>query len=62
MSDRLQWVGLDVHASQTTVAVLDKDTGELRRTKLRGAPSTVLGFLDGFDGRVIAVYEAGRPG
>jgi transposase len=62
VSDRIQWVGLDVHASQTTVAVLDKDTGELQRCKLRGAPSMVLGFLDGFEGRVIAVYEAGPTG
>ena len=63
MADAIRWVGLDVHASQTTIAVLDHDTGELSRAKLRGSPDqVVLGFLAGFDGRVIAVYEAGPTG
>jgi hypothetical protein len=51
-----------VHANQTTVAVIDKGTGELSRTKLRGSPGLVLDFLAGFDGRVLAVYEAGPTG
>ncbi len=58
----IRWVGLDVHAAQTTVAVIDKDTGELSRAKLRGSPSKVLDFLENFDGRVVAVYEAGPTG
>ena len=62
MTDAIRWVGLDVHASQTTVAVIDKATGEINRTKLRGAPSTILDFIGGYDGRVIAVYEAGPTG
>ncbi len=63
MADAIRWVGLDVHATQTTVAVLDRDTGELTRAKLRGSPEqVVVGFLAGFDGRVIAVYEAGPTG
>src|SRR2546423_6642467 len=44
------------------MAVIDKDTGELSRCRLRGAPSAVLEFLAGFEGRVIAVYEAGPTG
>ncbi|MFA9272208.1 MAG: transposase [Baekduiaceae bacterium] len=62
MKEAIRWVGLDVHAGQTTIAVLDKSTGELSRTKLLGAPSEVLKFLEGYDGRVIAVYEAGPTG
>ena len=62
MTDAIRWVGLDVHASQTTVAVIDKASGELQRAKLRGSPSTVLDFIAGYDGRVIAVYEAGPTG
>ena len=63
MADAIRWVGLDVHASQTTVAVLDQGTGELSRAKLRGSPETVVpGFLAGFGGRVIGVYEAGPTG
>lgn len=62
MADGIRWVGLDVHAAQTTVAVLEKDTGELSRSKVRGAPGKVLDYLAGFEGRVIAVYEAGPTG
>lgn len=42
MADGIRWVGLDVHAAQTTVAVLDKDTGELRRARVRGGPGKAL--------------------
>lgn len=63
MADAIRWVGLDVHATQTTVAVLDRDSGELTRARLRGSPDkAVVGFLAGFDGLVIAVYEAGPTG
>jgi transposase len=62
VEDAIHWVGLDVHAAQTTVAVIDKATGELHRAKLRGSPSMVLDFIAGYDGRVIAVYEAGPTG
>jgi len=63
LAEATRWVGLDVHAAQTTVAVLDKDSGELTRAKLRGSPEkVVVEFLAGFDGRVIAVYEAGPTG
>ena len=62
MEDAIHWVGLDVHAAQTTVAVIDKASGELHRAKLRGSPSMVLDFIAGYDGRVIAVYEAGPTG
>jgi transposase len=63
VADATRWVGLDVHACQTTVAVLDRDSGELTRARLRGSPErVVLEFLSGFEGRVIAVYEAGPTG
>ncbi len=63
MGDATRWVGLDVHAAQTTVAVLDRESGELTRAKLRGSPDrVVVEFLAGFDGRVLAVYEAGPTG
>jgi transposase len=63
VADAIRWVGLDVHASQTTVAVLDRDSGELTRARLRGSPEqVVVEFLSGFDGRVIATYEAGPTG
>jgi transposase len=63
VADATRWVGLDVHASQTTIAVLDQGTGEISRAKLRGSPEkVVVEFLAGFKGRVIAVYEAGPTG
>jgi transposase len=63
VADAIRWVGLDVHATQTTVAVLDQGTGEISRARLRGAPERVVpGFMAGFEGRVIGVYEAGPTG
>jgi transposase len=63
MVDAIRWVGLDVHATQTTIAVLDQVTGELSRAKLRGSPDKVVpDFLAGLGGRVIGVYEAGPTG
>jgi hypothetical protein len=29
MPDGIRWVGLDVHARESTVAIFDQDTGEL---------------------------------
>jgi hypothetical protein len=34
VADAIRWVGLDVHATQTTVAVIDKVSGELQRAKV----------------------------
>lgn len=63
MADAICWVGLDVHATQTTVAVLDQGTGELSRAKLRGSPDKVVpSLMIGVGGGVIGVYEAGPTG
>ena len=63
MADATRWVGLDVHATQTTIAVLDHGTGEISRAKLRGSPEKVVpDFMAGLGGRVIGVYEAGPTG
>jgi len=62
MSDAIRWVGLDVHANQTTAAVLCQQTGELIRRRLPGGPSESLEFLAAIEGRMIAVYEAGPTG
>jgi hypothetical protein len=45
MSQSISVVGLDVHASQTAIAVVDPLTGELRRARIRGATAEVLAFL-----------------
>jgi transposase len=56
-------VGLDVHMAQTTDAVLDPVTGELRVQRLRGEPARVVpAFLEELDRPVAAAYEAGPTG
>jgi transposase len=55
-------VGLDVHARQTHVAVLDPGSGELRASRLRMAPVEVVAVLEGLGPGVVAVYEAGPTG
>lgn len=62
MLEAIRWVGLDVHASQTTATVLCQDTGELIRRRIPGGSSEALAFLASIDGRVRAVYEAGPTG
>jgi transposase len=54
-------VGLDVHAEQTCVAILDQATGELRKTRLRVRPPQVVDYLATL-GPLHAVYESGPTG
>jgi transposase len=56
------FVGLDVHVSGVAAAVLDAQSGELRRRRLRADPEAVLDFLAGLPGPLRAVYEAGPSG
>jgi transposase len=56
------WVGLDVHAHRCHVALVDAETGELRRRRLEGPPTSVLDVLIALPGPVRAVYEAGPTG
>ena len=57
------FAGLDVHATQTHVGVLDARTGELVRRRLRGEPArAVISFLEELGPGGRAVYEAGPPG
>src|SRR5437870_12445605 len=62
MSEGIRWVGLDVHAFRTAVAVLDTATGELVKRTVMGRPHEVVPFLEGLEGPVRAVYEAGPTG
>jgi transposase len=62
MAKAMTIVGLDVHARQSHAAVLDQATGELRVSKLVGAPEEVVPFLAGLRVPVLAVYEAGPTG
>jgi len=55
-------VGLDVHVSGTRAAVLDFDSGELRKQRLSGRTEEVAAFVAAQPGPVRATYEAGPTG
>ncbi len=50
MSEATCWVGLDVHASRTAVAVLATATGEVTKRTVLGRPHEVMEVLEAFAG------------
>ena len=55
-------VGLDVHVAGTRAAVLDLESGELRKQRLSGRTEEIAAFVAGLPGPVRATYEAGPTG
>ena len=47
MPDGIRWVGLDVHARESTLAVFDQATGEVVTRRVVGRPHELLGWLSG---------------
>ena len=62
MPNGMRWVGLDVHAHASTVAVFDDVTGEVITRRVVGRPIEVLDVLGGLRRPMRAVYEAGPTG
>jgi transposase len=62
MVQTMTWIGLDVHARSVHAALVDAETGELRRKRLGGQVEEVVRFLAAQRGPVRAVYEAGPTG
>ena len=62
MPNGIRWVGLDVHAHATTLAVFDDVTGEVITRRVVGRPLEVLDVLGGLARPLRAVYEAGATG
>lgn len=62
MASTMTWVGLDVHARSVHAAVIDAETGELRRARLGGESAEVVAFLCALRGPLRGVYEAGPTG
>jgi transposase len=62
MAQAKTFVALDVHVSGTVAAIIDRDSGELRRQRLSGRAAQVAEFVAGLDGPVRATYEAGPTG
>ena len=62
MVEGICWAGLDVHASRTSIAVLDTASGEVIKRTVLGRPHEAIGVLEQLPGPVRAVYEAGPTG
>ena len=62
MPDGMRWVGLDVHAHASVVAVFDDVTGEVITRRVVGRPIEVLEVLRELPRPLRAVYEAGPTG
>jgi hypothetical protein len=44
MPDGIRWVGLDVHAPESTLAIFDQDSGEVITKRVVGRPHELLGM------------------
>ena len=62
MSDGIRWVGLDVHARESTLAVFDQATGEVFTRRVVGRPHELLPYLREIERPARMVYEAGPTG
>src|SRR4051794_41432492 len=62
MTQAKTWVGLDVHVSGTVAAVLDRDSGELRRQRLSGRAEEIAVFVAGVPRPGGAADEGGATG
>ena len=62
MPDGIRWVGLDVHARESTLAIFDQATGEVVTRRVVGRPHELLPWLRGAARPSRMVYEAGPTG
>ncbi|MBV8999196.1 MAG: IS110 family transposase [Solirubrobacterales bacterium] len=62
MADGIRWVGLDVHAHESTLAIFDQATGELTTRRVIGRPHELMPWLRGVKRPARMVYEAGPTG
>jgi transposase len=62
MPDGIRWVGLDVHAHESTIAIFDQGTGELTTRRMVGRPHELMPWLRGVARPARMVYEAGPTG
>jgi len=62
MPDGIRWVGLDVHAHESTIAIFDQGTGELTTRRVVGRPHELMPWLRAVVRPAPMVYEAGPTG
>jgi transposase len=55
-------VALDVHVRGARAAIVDSESGELRRQRLSGRSAEICEFVAGLKGPVRVTYEAGPTG
>ena len=62
MPDGIRWVGLDVHARESTFAIFDEDSGEVITRRVVGRPHELLPWLGRVERPTRMIYEAGPTG
>jgi len=62
MSDGIRWVGLDVHARGSALAIFDQATGEIATRRVVGRARGLLAWLRGVERPARLVFEAGPTG
>src|SRR3979490_3192850 len=62
MAHGIRWVGLDVAAHESTIAIFDQGTGELTTRRVVGRPHELLPWLRGIARPARVGYEGGPPG
>src|ERR1035437_5261971 len=62
MPDGIRWVGVDVYARESTLAIFDQATGELARRRVGGRRHELLPWLRAVAKPARMVYEAGPTG
>lgn len=62
MPESMRWIGMDVHAAESTVAIFDQRTGEVNVQRRRGRPIELVELLYEIERPFRAVYEAGPTG
>jgi transposase len=62
MAQARTFVALDVHVRGAVAALIDRDSGELRRRRLSGRSEEICAFVSGLPGPVRVTYEAGPTG
>ena len=62
MPDGIRWVGLDVHARESTFAIFDQDSGEVITRRVVGRPHELLPWLGRVERPARMIYEAGPTG
>ena len=62
MPDGIRWVGLDVHARESTLAIFDQASGEVTTKRVMGRPHEPLPWLRAVEQPARMVYAAGPTG